>query len=90
MSSGREVVSHQLFPEFKRYIGDGDKRASDVLADLCRYGQVYEAFVTEPRTTELGQFLYRLDTMEVTTAYPVLCGSWAPMVSQIPRSSARH
>ena len=72
MSSGREVVSHQLFPEFKRYIGDGDKRASDVLADLCRYGQVYEAFVTEPRTTELGQFLYRLDTMEVTTAYPVL------------------
>jgi hypothetical protein len=72
MASGREVVTHQLFPEFKRYLAIGDKRARDVLADLARYGRVYETFEKEPRTTDLGRFLYRLNTMEVTTAYPAL------------------
>lgn len=72
MSSGSEVVSHQLFPEFKRYLAAGSKHASDVLADLARYGTVYESFEHEPVTTELGRFLYRLNTMEVTTAYPAL------------------
>jgi hypothetical protein len=72
MSTGREVVTHLLFPEFKRYLAAGEKRAADVLADVARYGAVYEAFENEPRTTELGEFLYRLNTMEVTTAYPVL------------------
>jgi len=72
MSSGGEVVSHQLFHEFKQYLAADQKQASDVLADLARYGKVYETFESEPGTTELGQFLYRLRTMEVTTAYPAL------------------
>ena len=72
MSTGAEVVSHQLFPEFKRYLANGPKQASDVLADLARYGTVYETFEHEPRSTELGQFLYRLNILEVTTAYPAL------------------
>lgn len=72
MSSGSEVVSHQLFPEFKRYLNAGSKQASDVLADLARYGTVYESFEHEPVTTDFGRFLYRLNTMEVTTAYPAL------------------
>ena len=42
------------------------------LADLARYGAVYEGFEKEPATTELGRFLYRLNAMEVTTAYPAL------------------
>ena len=72
MASGREVISHQLFPEFKRYLAVGQKLAADVLADLARYARVYETFEKEPATTELGQFLYRLNTLEVTTAYPAL------------------
>lgn len=72
MSSGSEVVSHQLFPEFKRYLAAGSKQASSVLADLARYGAVYESFEHEPATSALGEFLYRLNTMEVTTAYPAL------------------
>jgi hypothetical protein len=59
-------------PEFKRYLGTGSKRASDVLANLARYGTVHESFEHEPSATELGRFLYRLNTMEVTTAYPAL------------------
>lgn len=70
MASGGEVVSHQLFPEFKRYLSA--RQASDVLADLAKYGAVYENFEKEPSTTDVGQFLYRLNTMEVTTAYPAL------------------
>ena len=72
MVSDHEVISHQLFPEFKRYLATGQKQASDVLADLERYARVYETFEKEPPTTELGQFLYRLNTLEVTTAYPAL------------------
>lgn len=72
MASGREVVSHQLFPEFKRYLSSGGRSAASVLADLARYGKVYATFETEPQSTELGQFLYRLRVLEVTTAYPAL------------------
>ncbi len=72
MATDTEVVSHQLFQEFKRYLAKGEKQASDVLADLARYGRVYETFEHEPATSDLGQFLYRLNTMEVTTAYPAL------------------
>jgi hypothetical protein len=72
MVSDHEVVSHQLFPEFKHYLATGQKLASDVLADLERYARVYETFEKEPRATELGLFLYRLNTLEVTTAYPAL------------------
>lgn len=72
MRTGSEVVSHQLFPEFKRYVADGKKRAEDVLDDLGRYAVVYESFEKEPAQTALGRFLYRLNVMEVTTAYPAL------------------
>lgn len=72
MSIGREVVSGQLFPEFKRYLATGQKQASDVLADIARYGRVYETFENEPPTSDIGRFLYRLNAMEVTTAYPAL------------------
>lgn len=72
MAGDEEVVSSQLFPAFKKYLAAGPKSAADVLIDLQRYARVYETFEKEPRTTELGRFLYRLGTMEVTTAYPAL------------------
>jgi hypothetical protein len=72
MVTGGEVVTHQLFQEFKRYLAAGPKQAADVLAELARYGKVYETLETEPVATPLGRFLYRLNTMEVTTAYPLL------------------
>ncbi len=72
MSSSGEVVSHQLFQEFKRYLAVGQKQTVDVLADLARYARVYESFEREPHHTDLGRFLYRLATLEVTTAYPAL------------------
>ena len=72
MVTGDEVISHQLFQEFKRYLASGQHQAADVLADLERYARVYETFEKEPVNSELGRFLYRLNTLEVTTAYPAL------------------
>lgn len=72
MRTGTEVVSHQLFPEFKRYLADGQRRAEDVLVDLEHYARVFESWEKESPQTYLGQFLYRLGVMEVTTAYPAL------------------
>ena len=71
MRTGTEVVSHDLFPSFKRYLAR-IRAAEEVLADLERYATVYESFEKEPLETDLGRFLYRLGVMEVTTAYPAL------------------
>ena len=73
-----EVVSHQLFQGFKRYLADLNGPAETVLADLALYADVYRRLVGEPEGTPLGRFLYRLDTMEVTTAYPVLLWMLGP------------
>ena len=72
MRTGSEVVSPQLFVEFKRYVADGNKKAEEVLTDLERYAKVYESFELQPAQTWLGQFIYRLNVLEVTTAYPLL------------------
>ena len=72
MATGKDVVSHQLFPDFKRYLATGDRRARDVLAELARYSPIYEGFEKEPTHTPLGRFLHRLGALDVTTAYPVL------------------
>lgn len=72
MTTGKEVVSQQLFASFKRHVVNGGHQAADVLADLARYAAVYERFEHEPHTTPLGRFLYRLGVLEVTTAYPAL------------------
>ena len=79
MRLGREVVAHQLFPEFKRFLTTTEQTVVDLLAELAEYGTVYETFATEAdrfvhdgRGSQLARLLYRLNTMEVTTAYPFL------------------
>ena len=73
-----EVVSHQLFQDFKHYLADLNAPAETLLADLAQYAGVYRRLVEEPETTDLGRFWYRLDAMEVTTAYPVLLWMLGP------------
>ena len=57
---------------FKRHLAKGPRLAIDVLADMERYAHVYARFESEPQETALGRFLHRLNTIEVTTAYPAL------------------
>ena len=72
MATGRDVVSHQLFPDFKRYLSTESGGAAAVLAGLAEYAPIYERFEKEPRESALGQFLYHLNILDVTTAYPAL------------------
>lgn len=77
MKLGREVVSHLLFPDFKRYLSTRLDEVVDVIKDFRRYADVWESFEREPADSSMGLFLYRINTIEVSTAYPALlwiCG----------------
>lgn len=88
MATDDDVVSSQLFAAFKRYLAKGPRLATDVLADMERYAHVYERFEREPQETTLGRFLYRLNTIEVTTAYPALL--WLLGPDGLPESELAH
>jgi hypothetical protein len=72
MKLGREVVSHLLFADFKRYLTSRGGSVSGLLAELAAYASVYRSFEEASQTTAKGRFLYRLNVMETTTAYPAL------------------
>jgi hypothetical protein len=78
MRLGEEVVSHLLFPTFKRYLAGVQDHVVDVLAELAAYALIYETFERESDGSPMGQFLYRLNVMEVTTAYPFLLWMFGP------------
>jgi hypothetical protein len=78
MKLGREVVSHQLFPEFKRYVGGLTDSVAALLHEIAEYAKVYESFEREPDGTPVERFLYRVNTIEVTTAYPTLLWMYGP------------
>jgi len=78
MRLGHEVVSHLLFPEFKRYLVGRADGVEAFLASLATYARVYETFENSPETTPTGRFFYRLNVMEVTTAYPALLWIFGP------------
>lgn len=76
MKLGRDVVSHLLFSEFKRYLAGRGGSTRQILADIWSYSRVYESFEHEPATTRFGKFLYRVSTMEVSTAFPTFLWMW--------------
>jgi hypothetical protein len=78
MKLGHEVVSHLLFADFKRYLTSQGGSVSGLLAELAAYASVYRSFEEASQTTTKGRFLYRLNVMETTTAYPVLLWLYGP------------
>jgi hypothetical protein len=84
MKLGREVVSHLLFTDFKRYLTSRGGSVSGLLAELAAYTSVYRSFEEASQTTAKGRFLYRLNVMETTTAYPVLLWLYGPQGLEDP------
>ena len=78
MKLGREVVSHQLFADFKRYLTSRGGSVTGLLVELAAYASVYRSFEEASQTTAKGRVLYRLNIMETTTAYPVLLWLYGP------------
>ena len=78
MTLGKEVVIHQLYPEFRGHLRSADHTPASVLADLRRYADVYAGFDTALHESAEGRFFYRLEQLDTTTAMPVLLWMFGP------------
>ncbi len=67
-----DVASHDVFPNFRRYVEDGHRHIRDVVADMQLVGAKYrEIEEIDPWSPE-GTFLYRWRTIDAGTSTPVL------------------
>ena len=72
MQTEREVRSSQLFSRFRSWLDGSGQDIRVVLASIDRYGEVFERIETLEGDSLDGTFMSRLNTLEVTTAYPLL------------------
>jgi hypothetical protein len=78
MTLRREVVIHQLYPDFRAYLKRQAGGSDAVIADLAASAAVYDRFETFPHRSHEGLFFYRLGEMDTTTALPLLLWMWGP------------
>lgn len=68
-----EVPSSHIYTTYRQFIlDDKDSKASDHLADLHKYADMYKRISSLPRDTRVGISLLWLDILGVTTVYPFL------------------
>lgn len=67
-----DVPATKLFPTFKDFAVGADLSVEDHLARFHSYSETYRSFSSFPRSTPEGTFFYRLETLDVTTVYPLL------------------
>ncbi len=72
LKRGDEVEVGRLYSSYRDYVVDGGSGARRHLEDLHSYAGVYRRFNKFPPESREGQFFYRLDLMDVGTAYPFL------------------
>lgn len=78
MTLGKEVVIHQLYPEFRNYVRSEVRTPTAVLENLRTFADVYADFDASSHSTPAGRFFYRLDQLDTTTAMPVLLWMFGP------------
>lgn len=76
-------VAH-LYAAFREYARNGDS-ASDHLASLQRYAQVYQSFDAMDRPARQRLFFRRLGQMDITTVHPFLLELFARDDGQSPQ-----
>lgn len=75
-----EVPASQLFETFRRLVADrSDRKPSDHLRSLCRYGAIFRGLTETPNDRPEATFLYRLETLDTTTIYPLLLRVFAEL-----------
>ncbi len=72
MRTVREVPAHHLFPSFRTYLRVGDRPVAEVMAEMQRYGEVYNQLDQWDWQSPEGTFLYRWSTMQATVLTPLL------------------
>lgn len=76
MTLRREVVIHQLYPDFRSYLKRQEGGSDQVIGDLAASAAVYDRFEAFPHRSQEGQFFYRLGEMDTTTVLPLLLWMW--------------
>jgi hypothetical protein len=73
LMSGEESSASELYSGYKRLVRSGvGGTVEDRLKTFRRYGDIYRRLVEGSLGQSLGRLLYRLEAMDVGTAYPFL------------------
>lgn len=90
MMTREEVKASHLFNAFKAFVTDADsidgsllvvpKTASEHIAQLSRYADVFKTFHAPAQHPRLETFLRRLEAVDTTTVFPFLLYAHAEMV----------
>jgi hypothetical protein len=72
METGQEVQVGHLYDAFRQYVDGSSCSAEQHLAALAAASRVFRSFDDFGLETRAGQFLKRLEDLEVTTAHPLL------------------
>ncbi|MDF1595107.1 MAG: DUF262 domain-containing protein [Acidimicrobiia bacterium] len=73
MRNGKEVSVPSLFDQFRTFTTSSwSESVEDLLKDLRKYAAVYDLFDNLSTDDPRGLFFYRLRTMQITTADPLL------------------
>lgn len=72
MRTREEITATRLFPRFRDYAKDYEKRLTELTADIKAMGQVFRDLHTINDYSPAGMFLYRWQVMEAGAATPVI------------------
>lgn len=89
MELGAEVPSHDVFPEFRRYLAQPGNDVSSVVERVNRGSSVFERLHTLRDESPDGVFLYRWDVLEAQVISPVLMWLFEQPESELP-AAERH
>jgi hypothetical protein len=67
----QDVLVEHLFADFKKWLPESGRQASDVIRDIRHYAETYQRVRGLPLTDPTGRLLDRMQTM-TTTPWPVL------------------
>jgi hypothetical protein len=67
-----EVLSHDVFPAFQRYVAAGQRSIVGVAGEMQAAGRTYRSMDDIDGFTPEGTFMYRWRTMDVGTSTPLL------------------
>lgn len=72
METAKEVKSHEVFPQFRRYVESEENTVVDIVGKLRCVGETYQGFEEFPPTSRTGTFFYRWRTVDAGTTTPLL------------------
>ena len=89
MELGTEVLSHDVFPEFRRFLAHPGNGVSSVVQRVSRSSSVFERLHSLRDGSLDGVFLYRWDVLEAQVISPILLWLFEQPESELPAAERR-